>query len=140
MSENVEVLKYMRSALDDRRPMVTKLDRLTEIASFFMTSTFSEDDPLVELSEYIPQNEALEEWCSTNRLVIASMRRQDKNDKWSDRFDLEEDSKKFKESAWMHNAEEGLRIMPFQTEIVEAAIVIKLLYQEASMAHDRAAS
>ncbi len=131
-----EVLSYMREALDKKRLGTTPKGRVLTMASFFMTSPYGPEDPLVKLAPFIPQGQDLDTWYESNARLIERLRREDARDKHTDRYDLHEDTEIYLNSQWIHNSQEGLRMLPFATEVIDASIILRVLYKEAAYTYD----
>ncbi len=135
--ETHETLSYMRSCLDKKRVGSTTAERVSKIAAFFMSSSFDQDDILHSISCYFPKNDELKSWYLSNLVRIKRLCKESPNDYFSDRYDLEEDLSRYKNSSiWIHNAENGVKVMPLNPEVNEASMMIKILYEEAIFAHD----
>lgn len=132
-----ETLSYMRSCLDKKQVGSTTADRVSKIASFFMSSSFDQDDILHSISSYFPKNDELESWYLSNSRQVKKLSKESPNDYFSDRYDLEEDLSGYKNSSiWLNNVENGLKIMPLDPEVNEASMIVKILYKEALFAHE----
>lgn len=127
----------MRSCLDKKQIGSTTAERVSKIASFFMSSSFDQDDILHSISYYFPKNNELESWYLSNLRQIKKLSKESPKDYFSDRYDLEEDLSRYKNSSiWVYNAENGIKIMPLDPEVNEASVMIKMLYKEAIFAHE----
>ncbi len=132
-----ETLSYMRSCLDKKQVGSTTAERVSKIASFFMSSSFDQDDILHSISSYFPKNDELESWYIANSFEIRRLSKESPKNYYSDRFDLEEELSAYKNSSiWLHNVENGLKIMPLDPEVSEASMIVKMLYKEAIFAFD----
>lgn len=132
-----EVLRYLRSSLDKKQVNCTSAERISKIANFFMSSSFDKDDILTTISPFFPKSDEIIPWYKDNAIEIQRLRRQDPKNYFTDRFDLEEESLKYQNSSiWMYNAQEGLKLMPLESEVNEAVLVVKILYKDAIYAHE----
>ncbi len=132
MGELYEALEFMRDTLYSNSLGVTRTRRISTLAKFFMSSNFQDDDPLVEIVEYFPKSTEIEGWVSNNQRKISSLRRENPRDYFTNRYDLEElIDDRFAKSRWIENCQHGSRLLPFNEEVAEATIVVKLLYEQA---------
>lgn len=131
-SEYQEALQAVRHILD-KRPVGSRHEtRIANLLGFCMLKELPIDDVAYDLQDLIPKGEQLQEWYVDNRITIHRLRSQDKRDYFTDRFDLELDSERFKNSAWMHNMHQASLMMPFNQEVQDADVALKLLYQRAA--------
>lgn len=133
--EDLSPLGFLRHTLDHRRPGSTYGARVLTIVRFCMTSQYPETDPLTYLSPYLRQGDELTTWYVNQAEQLDRIRREDRRNQYTDHHDLQEAIEPYRQSAWLRNSEEAVRMMPLAAETNGANIVMKVLYRDARDAY-----
>jgi hypothetical protein len=124
-------LHVLRGLLDRRQLGSTAEHRVVSVLEFCMISEVDGTDELTALARYFPHGEDLLLWYKENIMLIDQLRREDKRDYFTDRWDLEEAAKEHTGSTWLMNISEAVKMLPLDPEVANADIAMKLLYIQA---------
>lgn len=131
-------LHILRGMLDKRAVGSTSERRVVSVLQFCMSTEFPVFDRASAFASFFPQGNDLLEWYHNNLPDIDKLRREDKRDYFTDRWDVEEAAKQYSDSVWLKNVSEAVRMLPLDPEVANADIAMKLLYIEAFDAYDHA--
>lgn len=133
VDETQETLSYVRGVLDKRQHDTNYALRVSKLVGFLMSSEYGEEDVLSSLSPFMPNGTGIDDWYEKNQDRMKELMRQDPRGRMTDRFDIEEEAQAVGEgSKWYQNTVEVRRLFPLQDEVIEASLVVKLLYKEAN--------
>ena len=127
-------LHTLRNLCDSKAVGSTKATRTTKILTYLFEvsqGSVTPEDPLHSLEDYLPSLDELPSWIDRNLDSIEKLNHQDPRDYMTDRYDLDEYTAQFSESAWLRTSYETRRILSLNPDIERANVALRLLYLEA---------